>query len=52
MPIFEMVVVGFIAWYFGGKIIAAKTHDRQVIEARLCVLEHQIHELKSQVMNL
>ena len=52
MPILLILVFGFIAWYFWSKIIASKTNDRQVIEARLCVLEHQIQELKNQAAKL
>jgi len=48
MPILVLLIFGLLIWYFSKKVIASKKEDRQLIESRLCILEHEINVLKEQ----
>jgi hypothetical protein len=48
MPILVLLILGLLIWYFSKRVIASKNDDRQLIESRLCILEHEINVLKEQ----
>lgn len=48
MPIVVLLIIGLLVWFFFKKVISAKSDERQLIESRLCILEHEINALKEQ----
>ncbi len=52
MPFLVLLVLALIAWYFTRKVITSKSQERQLLEARICMLERDVQLLKKQAKPL
>lgn len=48
MPFLSLMILGLLAWYFTRKVITSKSQERQLLEARICLLERDVQMLKKQ----
>lgn len=43
-----MLVLLFVGWHLAHKVMRTKSDEQKLLEARICVLEHEIAQLKQQ----
>lgn len=48
MPFLGLLILGLLVWYFTRKVITSKSQERQLLEARVCMLERDVQILKKQ----
>jgi hypothetical protein len=46
MPIIVMLVLLFVGWHLAHKVMRNKSDEQKLLEARICVLEYEITQLK------